>query len=53
MGNGSLTDGMGCVDWIDLAQNRDRWHTLMNALLVLVSSSYLGNFVTTSGPVSF
>ena len=25
--------GCGCVDWIDLAQDRDRWRALMNAVM--------------------
>ena len=25
-----LTRGMGCMYWIDLAQNRDKWQTLVN-----------------------
>ena len=26
---------MGCMDWIDLAQNRDRWRVLVNAIVNL------------------
>ena len=25
--------GCGCMDWIELAQDRDRWRPLMNALM--------------------
>jgi hypothetical protein len=25
--------GIGCMDWIDLAQNRDRLHALVNAVM--------------------
>jgi hypothetical protein len=31
------------MDWIELAQNRDRWRALVNA----------GNFLTSGKPVSF
>jgi hypothetical protein len=27
--------GCGCEDWIDLAQNRDRWQALVNAVMNL------------------
>jgi hypothetical protein len=27
--------GCGRMEWIELAQNRDRWHALMNALMDL------------------
>jgi hypothetical protein len=30
-----LDVGWGVMDWIDLAQNRDRWWALVNALLNL------------------
>jgi hypothetical protein len=25
----------GCVDWMDLAQDRDRWHVLVSAVMNL------------------
>ena len=25
--------GCGCMDWIELAQDRDRWQTLVNAVM--------------------
>ena len=27
--------GWRCMDWIDLAQNRDRWQALVNAVMNL------------------
>ena len=27
--------GCGCVDWMELAQDRDRWHTLVSAVMNL------------------
>jgi hypothetical protein len=27
--------GWGCMDWIDLAQDRDQWHTLVNMVMNL------------------
>jgi hypothetical protein len=30
-----LEIGWGCVDWIDLAQDRDKWRALVNAVMNL------------------
>jgi len=27
--------GYGSIDWIDLAQDRDRWRALVNAVMIL------------------
>jgi hypothetical protein len=28
--------GWGCMDWIDLAQNRDKWRALLNTVMNLL-----------------
>ena len=40
--------GCGCKDWIELAQDRDRWRVLVNAVMnLLVTYSYnAGNYLT-------
>ena len=40
--------GCGYVDWIGLAQDRDRWRTLVSAVM-----KNAGNFLTSCKPVSF
>ena len=38
--------GCGCMDWIDLAQDTDRWWALVNAVMNLQVLYNVGNFLT-------
>ena len=38
--------GWGALDWIDLAQDRDRWRAVMNAVMNLRVTYNAGNFLT-------
>jgi len=38
--------GYGLMDWIDLAQDRDRWQALVNAVMNLWVPQNAGNFLT-------
>ena len=44
--------GCGYVDWIGLAQDRDRWRTLVSAVMNLRFPLNAGNFLTSCKPVS-
>jgi hypothetical protein len=41
------------MEWIDLAQDRDSWRALMNAVKNLKFPRNVGNYLTSRGPVSF
>jgi len=47
--------GVGCgyMDWIGLAQDRDRWQTFVSAVMNLWVPWNAGNFLTSCKPVSF
>jgi len=42
----SSGSGMGGMDWIDLAQGRDRWWALLNVIMNLWVLCSAGNFLT-------
>ena len=46
-------DGCGYMDWIGLAQDRDRWWTLVSTVMNLRVPWNAGNFLTRCKPVSF
>ena len=45
--------GCGYMDWIGLAQDRDRWRTLVSAVMNLRVRLNVGNFLTSCKPLSF
>ena len=45
--------GCGHMDWIGLAQDRDRWRTFVSAVMNLWVPWNAGNFLTSYKPVSF
>jgi hypothetical protein len=44
---------VGGMDWIELAQDKDRWRTLENAMMNLRVPQSARNFLTSCKPVSF
>jgi len=45
--------GCGYMDWIGLAQDRDRWRMFVSAVMSLRVPWNVGNFLTSCKPVSF
>jgi hypothetical protein len=45
--------GCGDMDWIKLAQDRDRWRALVNVVMKLQVPQNAGNLLTILEPVSF
>jgi len=41
------------MDWIGMAQDRDRWWTLVSGVMNLRVPLNVGNFLTSCKPVSF
>jgi hypothetical protein len=45
--------GLGGVDWINPAQDRDRWRTFVNAVMNLCVPLNAGNFLSSLGRFGF
>jgi hypothetical protein len=44
---------MGDIDWINLAQDRNRWRALVNTVMNLRVPRNAGNFLSSLGRFSF
>jgi CRISPR/Cas system-associated protein Cas7 (RAMP superfamily) len=44
--------GFGAMEWIEVAQDMDRWRALLNAVMYLQVSQNAGNFLTSLKPFS-
>ena len=44
---------MGVMDWIDLAQSRNRWWAVVNAVMNIWIPQNAENLLTTCEPVKF
>jgi hypothetical protein len=51
--NASSKSGMDGMDWTNLAQDRNRWRTLVKMVMDLRVPLNAGNFLTTLGYISF
>jgi len=48
-----LEEELGGIDWIDLAQDRDKWWSLVNGVINLRVPYNVGSFLTSWEPVNF